>query len=151
MRFTVDAYAPYPYLLCYCSVCRKTQGGGGYAINLGAHSKSLKVEGQRHVRVFRATIKNPEDETPRQSEHQRHFCGKCGSHLWAWHPDWPDLVHPLASAIDTPLPQAPEQTHIMLEFKAPWVKVRAGRRDRKHQRYPDESLAEWHARLGIKE
>jgi len=21
---------------CYCSICRKTAGGGGYAINLGA-------------------------------------------------------------------------------------------------------------------
>jgi hypothetical protein len=28
---------------CYCSICRKTGGAGGYAINLAAHSKTLQV------------------------------------------------------------------------------------------------------------
>ena len=36
VRFTVDAASPCPYMRCYCSICRKTAGGGGYAINLGA-------------------------------------------------------------------------------------------------------------------
>src|SRR3546814_2581266 len=31
VRFTVDSVNPYPYQRCYCSICRKTQGGGGYA------------------------------------------------------------------------------------------------------------------------
>jgi hypothetical protein len=28
--------SPVPFLHCHCSICRKTAGGGGYAINLGA-------------------------------------------------------------------------------------------------------------------
>ena len=46
VRFSVDAYAPVPYLLCYCSICRKTAGGGGYAINLGAKADTLVVTGE---------------------------------------------------------------------------------------------------------
>src|SRR5919107_6355871 len=34
VSFRVDSPTPYPYLACYCSICRKTAGGGGYAINL---------------------------------------------------------------------------------------------------------------------
>src|SRR3546814_7191667 len=28
--FSCDAYAPMPFLRCYCSICRKTAGGGGH-------------------------------------------------------------------------------------------------------------------------
>ena len=31
VRFTMESPAPYPYIRCYCSICRKTGGGGGYA------------------------------------------------------------------------------------------------------------------------
>lgn len=34
VEFTVESRTPYPYLRCYCSICRKTAGGGGYAINI---------------------------------------------------------------------------------------------------------------------
>src|ERR671917_2085548 len=47
VRFSVDSLTPYPYQACYCSICRKTAGGGGYAINLGGDSSSLEVEGER--------------------------------------------------------------------------------------------------------
>jgi hypothetical protein len=49
VRFHVDSSTPYPYRACYCSICRKTAGGGGYAINLGADSSSLKVEGEENL------------------------------------------------------------------------------------------------------
>ena len=35
VRFSLESAHPYPYNLCYCSICRKTGGAGGYAINLG--------------------------------------------------------------------------------------------------------------------
>ena len=38
VRFSVESHEPYPFMRCYCSICRKTAGGGGYAINLGATS-----------------------------------------------------------------------------------------------------------------
>ena len=84
-----------------------------------------------------------------RSSARRHFCRRCGSPLWLWDPHWPDLVHPHASAIDTDLPVPPEHTHIMLGSKASWVEVAAGRRDRKFKEYPQESIADWHQRLGL--
>lgn len=43
----------------------------------------------------------------------------------------------------------PERTHLMLEFKAPWVPLHADAQDRQHPRYPEESIAGWHKRLGL--
>lgn len=149
VRFTVESEHPYPFNLCYCSICRKTAGGGGFAINLGGRFETLKVCGEEHVRVYRARLR---DETTGAVEHsvaERRFCAVCGSALWVWDPRWPELVHPFASAIDTPLPRAPERTHVMLAFKAPWVEVQAGSSDKQFAGYPDESIAQWHERLGL--
>ena len=149
VRFTLESRNPYPFNLCYCSICRKTAGSGGYGINLGGNAKSLKVTGKRNIRVYRAKVRNPEDKRAWQSSGQRNFCGKCGSALWLWDPTWPELIHPFASAIDTKLPKAPERTHLMLDFKPPWVEPCFGKRDKKFKRYPKESIAEWHERLGL--
>ena len=47
VHFSVMSHTPYPYQLCYCSICRKTAGGGGFAINLMGDYKTLKVRGGR--------------------------------------------------------------------------------------------------------
>lgn len=144
VRFRVEAPSPVPFLRCYCSICRKTAGAGGYAINLGADRRTLRVRGRENVSVYRAAL---EDGTTSSGE--RNFCSRCGSALWLYDPQWPELVHPHASAIDTPLPLPPERVHILLDSKANWVEpdVRAG--DRCFDGYPDESLAQWHARHGL--
>ena len=98
VRFSCEAYAPVPYQRCYCSICRKTAGGGGYAINLGAWKKTLAVIGREHIGVYRARIE--EDGQRYTSSGRRHFCKRCGSALWLYDPEWPELVHPHASAID---------------------------------------------------
>ena len=54
VRFSLESEHPYPFNLCYCSICRKTAGGGGFAINLGGRFSSLKVDGEDHIRVYRA-------------------------------------------------------------------------------------------------
>lgn len=149
VRFRVRSAQPYPYQRCYCTVCRKTQGGGGYAINLGADAETLRVTGRARIVLYHARLKEPEDLRAHRSTAERHFCGQCGTALWLYDPEWPELLHPFASAIDTPLPVPPETTHIMLEFKAPWVVPEIGARDRQHDRYPEESLADWHERLGL--
>lgn len=149
VRFSVRSAHPYPYALCYCSICRKTAGGGGYAINLGAEFDTLLVEGREHVRVYRARITDATTGATIESPAERSFCAVCASALWVWDPRWPELVHPFASAIDTELPAPPERTHLMLEFKAPWVALRADPGDKRFPRYPDESIADWHARLHL--
>ena len=142
--FEVEAMSPSPFMRCYCSICRKTAGGGGFAINLGADHRTLKVTGREHLSVYRAHM--PDGTT---STGQRHFCKQCGSPLWLYDPSWPELVHPHASAIDTPLPAPPERTHMMLGSRANWAEpdLRAG--DESFDDYPDESLAEWHRRHGL--
>jgi hypothetical protein len=149
VRFRLRSRHPYPFNLCYCSICRKTAGGGGFAINLGGANATLEVEGREHVRIYRARIREAGDAETYESPAERNFCSLCGSHLWLWDPRWPELVHPLAAAIDTPLPIPPERTHLMLAFKAPWVEPAIGPRDKQFQKYPDESIAAWHERLGL--
>jgi hypothetical protein len=36
VRFSLESETPYPYMHCYCSICRKTAGGGGFAVNIMA-------------------------------------------------------------------------------------------------------------------
>ena len=100
VRFSVVAYAPVPYLRCYCSICRKTAGGGGYAINLGAKAETLTVEGEDAITVFHARIEGEE------SPAERRFCSRCGSALWLWDPRWPDLRASVRERHRHPAPRA---------------------------------------------
>ena len=149
VRFELESPHPYPFNLCYCGICRKTSGGGGFAINLSGRYSTLQVEGREHLRIYHAAVQRQGDAEPRPSPAARHFCGTCGSPLWLWDPRWPDLVHPLASAIDTPLPTPPERTHLMTGSRALWVEVRTDPQDRRYEHFPEESIAEWHERLGL--
>jgi len=83
------------------------------------------------------------------SSAERHFCKRCGSGLWLFSPEWPELIHPFASAIDTSLPIPPEHTHLLLNSKAPWVEVAAGPNDQQFEEFPEESIADWHERLKL--
>ena len=145
VRFSVTSHTPQPYMRCYCSICRKTAGGGGYAINIMGDAESLKLEGRDKISVYRARV----GDTP--SEARRHFCKRCGSALYISDPRWPDLVHPFASAIDTPLPRPKERAHIMLGSKAPWVAVPRGSHDPHFEEYPDRSIEDWHKSRGLYE
>ena len=150
VRFRCEAYAPVPFLQCSCSICRKTAGGSGSAINLGARAATLEVDGREHLGVYHARIRE-DDGHCRISSGERHFCTGCGSALWLFDPQWPELVHPHASAIDTPLHSAPEHVHMLLDSKANWVRVPNGPHDIHLAEFPDESLEEWHRRHGLLE
>jgi hypothetical protein len=145
VSFTVESATPQPYMRCYCSICRKTAGGGGYAINLGARAETLEVSGEENLSVYQAVLREGEAPSPGR----RHFCKRCGSALWVFDPRWPELVHPFASAIDSALPVPPERVHIILDSKASWVEVPEGPKDRHFAEYPDESIAQWHDRWGL--
>ncbi|KAA5603725.1 GFA family protein [Roseospira marina] len=149
VTFQVASAHPYPFNLCYCSICRKTAGTGGHAVNIAGAMESLTVTGEDHITVYQARIRDAETGARTISPARRHFCKTCGTALWLWDPRWPELVHPHAGAIDTPLPTPPERTHLMLDDKPDWVPVPDGPNDRHHGGYPDESLAAWHDRLGL--
>lgn len=150
VKFSVEAPHPYPYMHCYCSICRKTQGGSGSAINLGALFDTLQIEGKEHIGHFSPMYTNHETGVYERSPGQRQFCRNCGSGLWVWDPRWPELVHPYASVIDTPLPHPPERNHIFLDSKPDWVTVLSSRTDKPFEHFPEIlSLAEWHERHGL--
>ena len=153
VKFSVESATSYPFMRCYCAVCRKTQGGGGFTINLAGQAKSLKIVGLRSVKTYRASAESvaggaAEDKL---SYLRRNFCGICGSALWCEDPRWPDLVHPFASAIDTKLPKTPETIHIMLNSAPEWVTPDTGKKHIHFDCYPNESIETWHRRHGLME
>ena len=145
VTFTVDSHTPYPYQLCYCSICRKTDGGGGYAINIMGDATTLKVRHRKTLRIYRAKIDDGEGRCY-TSTGQRHFCSRCASALWLYDPEWPELVHPFASAIDTDLPVPPSRVHLMLKYKANWVRPDFKPGDQRFSLYPKLSIERWHKR-----
>ncbi|MBI5275698.1 MAG: GFA family protein [Burkholderiales bacterium] len=149
VKFSLESHEPVPFMRCYCSICRKTAGGGGYAINLGGEARSMKVTGKRYLGIYQAQFPDKDGSGTHPSSARRYFCTKCGSALWVWDPTWPDLVHPHASAIDTPLPVPPDNVHCLLDSKAPWVKVEGEPGDPRFGHYPDKSLAQWHKDKGF--
>ena len=148
VKFRLESSEPWPYQLCYCSICRKTAGAGGYCINLGGDASTLEVEGRDHLATYRALIE--EGGTQVESSHARHFCRTCGSHLWASNDRWPSLAHPVAGAVDTPLPAAPGRVHMMDGARAPWVPGPPSNEAR-FEAYPKESLADWHRARGYED
>ena len=125
---------------CYCSICRKTAGGGGYAINLGGDAETLTVTGKRFVKVYRARL-----EDGSESPAERRFCGRCGSALWVWDPRWPELIHPFASAIDTALPaRARALPHHGRLCARLGQESRPASGIRTLRSAPDQSIEDWH-------
>jgi hypothetical protein len=150
VRFSLRSAHPVPYQRCYCSICRKTGGGGGYAINIAGNAHTLDVTGKSHVAIHHARMRDP-GEADHVSSAERTYCRLCGTALWLFSPEWPDLIHPMASAIDTPLPSPPSVTHLMLAFKPDWVRADIRPGDLTFDHYPEESIADWHVRHGLEQ
>jgi hypothetical protein len=144
VTFEVQSQTPYPYMRCYCSICRKTAGGGGYAINIMGLAKTMKVKGMKDVQVYQARLNPRLKSRSKVSSGRRHFCKRCGSCLWVSDPAWPELVHPFASAIDTPLPKPPEEELIMLKFAANWCEIPQEKKYLHYDKYPELSIEDWH-------
>jgi len=143
VKFSLGSHTPYPYQRCYCSICRKSAGGGGYAINIMGDAETLKVQGRRAIRKWHAMIDGEEGSA------ERHFCRHCGTPLWVSDENWPELIHPFAQAIDTPLPVPPANVHLLLRDKAPWVELQIGPDDERYEGYPALSIEDWHKRRGL--
>jgi len=134
VRFSLRSSTPYPYMWCYCRICRKTAGGGGYAINIMGEADTLKVKGR--TKAYRAT----------RGGGERRFCPKCGSALWAGDKGWAEWIYPFASAIDTKPPVPKERQLIFLGSRANWSFVPQGKRFRE---YPREAIVDWHRKRGL--
>ena len=67
--------------------------------------------------------------------------------LWLWDPTWPELIHPFAAAIDSKLDVPEEMVCLMAESKPEYVRWPEGKK-KVFEKYPKESLEEWHRREG---
>ena len=148
VRFGVESHAPVPYQRCYCSICRKAGGGGGFAVNLSGRADTLQVHGREAIVTYRAEITR-DDGTRTRSEAERKFCSRCGTALWIIAPSYPDLVHPHAGAVDTDLPEPPARVHMMLGSKASWVQPDIRESDQCFDGYPEQSIEDWHKERGL--
>lgn len=147
VEFSAVSYTFNPYMHCYCSICRKTAGGGGYAINILAQAGTLSATGLDNTSIYQVRLHGSGSTKDAElSPARRRFCKICGSALWVEDPRWPEWLYPFASAIDTPLPTPPERHHIMLDYVAPWVQIPGGVSETRHPEYPRESIVDWHKR-----
>ncbi|KAJ2721287.1 hypothetical protein GGI07_004067 [Coemansia sp. Benny D115] len=150
VAFSFASAAPVPFMRCFCSICRKTAGGGGYAINIAGASDSLVVHrGQDQIKNYRAVI---DKSKPDELAQNRYFCQNCASYLWAFSEAWPQWIYPYASAIDSQLEPPKAVTSIMVASAAHWADARKGAADDVPNdvcdEYPSYSLEEWHKRNG---
>ena len=133
VKFQFRSQTPYPYMRCYCSICRKLDGGGGFTINIMGLHETLAVTGDNYSCLKTYAVMLPDKEGEEEGKmhptsNVRSFCGSCGTHLWAYdEQNWPKWFYPFAGAIDTDLPVPPHSVHIMLGSKASWVTPQVSR------------------------
>ncbi|KAI9829143.1 MAG: hypothetical protein M1832_000166 [Thelocarpon impressellum] len=147
VAFTLQSHTPVPYQLCACSICRKVGGYGG-SVNLGGIASSLRIlSGADRVKKYRGVCdRGTHDQRTVSSE--RSFCGDCSTMLWLFDAQWPELVHPFASAIDTDLAVPDEMVCVRADSKPAWVRWPEGRKT-VHQEYGEDSIEGWHRKHGL--
>ena len=148
ISFQFESLARYPYLYCYCTLCRKTAGGGGYSVNLKGLASSLSIVGKEFLTEYVVPSEDIEKSEHAGKVAKRYFCQKCSSNLWGNNSAWAQWIFPFASAIDTPLPVPPETVHIMLKYSKDWCRPDA-QTPNVFEGYPNEGLEDWHKRLGL--
>ena len=65
--------------------------------------------------IYHAVMDRDTPEEHRASS-ERHFCSKCGSMLWVYDKQWPELIHPFAAAIDSELAVVEEMVRLLVFF-----------------------------------
>ena len=148
VRYSVDSNTPYPFSRCYCSTCRKLNGGGGYTVNIMAEAPTMNIEGAEHLSVYRSALNDRGMyEEDGLGFSRRSFCKHCGTMMWNANPNHGDWIYLFASAVDTPLPAPPEVRHTMVKHKAPWIELSDS--EQQFDQYPDESIEDWHKNRGL--
>lgn len=53
IKFKLLSKTPYPYIHCYCSICRKTDGGTGAAINIMGQASTFRIlQGAERLKIY---------------------------------------------------------------------------------------------------
>ena len=98
-------------VLCHCSRCRKANGSA-FASNAPIDSKDLVVvEGAESLKSFRT-----------EAGVHRMFCQSCGSPIFSWRENNPEVVRIRIGTLDTPIAAKPS-AHIFMGSKAEWENI----------------------------
>jgi hypothetical protein len=117
-------------------------------VNLGGIANSLKVsKGEELIKKYSA-IKSRGTPNEQRCSSERNFCSNCSTMLWLWDHNYPELIHPFASAIDTDLPVPKEMVCVMGNSKPEWVRWPEGMKST-HETFGGDSLEEWHKKQGL--
>ncbi|KAI9849507.1 MAG: hypothetical protein M1837_004127 [Sclerophora amabilis] len=138
VQFSLQSHTPVPYQLCACSICRKVGGYNG-SVNLGGLNDTMKIaKGKDMIKKYHG-ICDRGTPTERTVESIRAFCSACGSMLWVYDSSWPKLIHPFASAIDSPLEPPEEMVCVKADSKPDWVRWPEGQKQI-YQDYGPDSI-----------
>ena len=108
VQFTIETEFFYPFMICYCSICRKTNGAP-FGVNIKGQLSDLNIiKGNDVIKIYIA------------KDCERHFCSECGSSLYITDKRWPEGIWPNAACVDTELPQPEEYYEIFLENQVNW-------------------------------
>ena len=142
VRFSMQSHAPHPYQLCYCTICRKTAGGGGFAINLSAAADSLDVKGRAALRVYRADLATKRAaSTPAPANE---ISAENAVRALAVRSDLAGSHPSIRIRHRHVTPDASVSHAHHAAFKASWVEPDIGPNDQTFDDYPDMSIEEWH-------
>jgi hypothetical protein len=147
VQFRFDSDTPFPFMICYCSICRKLIGSAG-GVNIRGNKKTLGVMGAGNIKRYHAVMRE-KGKRPQRSSALRTFCGACGAHLWLEEPkSYPNDFWPNAGVIDTPLPVPKEFALIFASDRPKWLPM--PKRATRHTGYPSFSILEWHEKRGLR-
>lgn len=96
---------------CHCSQCRRLHGAA-YATFAGVPRKAFRyVSGESDTRTYASS-----------DNHDRVFCGVCGSNILVALSEFPDVLYLSMSTIEGD-PVLPKGYHIFVGSKAPWHEI----------------------------
>ncbi len=96
---------------CHCSQCRRLHGAA-FATYAGVEKDKFRyLSGEEDLRKYASS-----------DDHERVFCGNCGSNILVRLDGYPDYLYLAMGAVDGN-PAHPEAYHIFVGSKAPWYEI----------------------------
>ena len=99
---------------CHCSQCRRLHGAA-YATFAGVETDTFRyLTGEEDIQIYASS-----------GDHERVFCGNCGSNILVSVEGYPEVLYLSMGAIEGN-PSRPEAYHIFVGSKAPWHEITDG-------------------------
>jgi len=99
---------------CHCSQCRRLHGAA-FATFAGIDAVKFRyLSGEEEIKIY---VSSP--------DHERVFCGNCGSNILVRVEGFPDLLYLCLGGVDGN-PTLPDAYHIFVGSKAPWHEITDG-------------------------